>query len=1031
MDSNKFWIWSTCLLLAAAGSSEGADVIQRLSDKNADGSRRALKQSLGAVSAIQRYEALRVQAFVAPRADRAPSGSAKKVRTDTAPVSDGGGGVAGFLNDDCATAQTLIAGEGAFPFNNSLATEDGPDHAACNSFNELSIESDVWFCWTAQTDCQAMLTTCDQTTVDTKIAVYDGCACPKVLDDPLDCNDDGCQGGGVQSSVTFAATASQSYLIRLGTFPGASGGTGTFSITCAPAVLCTQPDANCQGNDADVLNLSNDVNFRIADGFSPVTNGSVTDVCWWGAYFNGVNGDCVPIPQDSFRITYFDDAGGQPGSPLAVFSQTPQAGEQLLNLTGASETGALTNDLKEFQFTASHAAVNVAAGQCYWIQITNDSSGSADCFWFWEHAVQAGAPSGGNGDGRIFQDGDPPDGYGVEDVVLDDQAFCLNLELGAPGTCLPPPPSNDDCPNATVLTQDGVYMFETTGATTDGPPEPTCGFPNNPDMTAQDQITQDIWFDYTATCTGTVEVSLCGSPFDTTLALYDGHDCPPLSQPIVCNDDFCGGDTLLASQASASVTLGQAIKIRVGGYSTVTFPPGLDVGPGQLQITCGDAPPNDSCVDAPVQTLSIGASVPFTGSNQLATNDCAQLPGSHVWVAIDLLETASVTVDYTGTAPVFNAAWGNFLMGCPCATVGDPRDCESAGGDGNIVLTWDCLPPGLYYYPILSEPGSQGDYTVTISADACITDRCGPKTGSCFAEHAGPGCDDAVCCDIVCAQDDVCCCSGWDSFCVAAAQALCDGPFDAFCAGASGDCFSEQPVGVGGCGGFDCCTAVCECDPFCCNVRWDLACSTTGVDPNNCGAELLCSQCPDGTIEWDTPPDGWQDSRQPNPSGNLALLQGLGTLIVTGPPGADIVGCWDNVCETNQNVSRHPPGLSPNGVVSVADLGGGQYELTLSRPITPGEITKITYQSSTGMTQTSCSFTFLPGDANGDGNVTPHDGLAMINHLLNTVPLPLDQADVNRSGAASPADVARWTEVLKGIEVHAPWNGASVSGGCP
>jgi len=71
--------------------------------------------------------------------------------------------------------------------------------------------------------------TCDRTELDTRIAVYEGCGCPADGERLLDCSDDDCS---VQTRVTFAATAGQQYLIRVGTFPGTDGGAGSLSIQC-------------------------------------------------------------------------------------------------------------------------------------------------------------------------------------------------------------------------------------------------------------------------------------------------------------------------------------------------------------------------------------------------------------------------------------------------------------------------------------------------------------------------------------------------------------------------------------------------------------------------------------------------------------------------------------------------------------------------------------------------------------------------------------------------------------------------------
>ena len=45
------------------------------------------------------------------------------------------GQIAGVANDDCLNALPLI-GEGPFPFDNTTAIPDGPDHPACEEYGE-------------------------------------------------------------------------------------------------------------------------------------------------------------------------------------------------------------------------------------------------------------------------------------------------------------------------------------------------------------------------------------------------------------------------------------------------------------------------------------------------------------------------------------------------------------------------------------------------------------------------------------------------------------------------------------------------------------------------------------------------------------------------------------------------------------------------------------------------------------------------------------------------------------------------------
>ncbi|MCB9915972.1 MAG: hypothetical protein H6828_12655 [Planctomycetes bacterium] len=125
-------------------------------------------------------------------------------------------------SDSCATAQ-VIGGTGLFAFDNSAATLDGVPDPLCYSFGNSDVQDDVWFAWTAAASGVITVDCCGLTTVDTKCAVLDGsCAGPV-----LDCNDDSC---GLQSSLSFAATAGNTYLLRIGTFAVGGGGTGSLRI---------------------------------------------------------------------------------------------------------------------------------------------------------------------------------------------------------------------------------------------------------------------------------------------------------------------------------------------------------------------------------------------------------------------------------------------------------------------------------------------------------------------------------------------------------------------------------------------------------------------------------------------------------------------------------------------------------------------------------------------------------------------------------------------------------------------------------
>ena len=157
-------------------------------------------------------------------------------------------------SDACA-APTIIAGEGSFPYNNSTATTgpQGQTESICLQFGSMAVQRDVWFGWTAPSAGFVNIATCGSG-VDTKVAGYTGIGCPTSA--ALACNDDAC---GFQSQIGFDVTAGASFTIQIGVFPGASGGSGNFSVSIgSPPPPCgtnTGPDV-IVGDISDVLNAT-------------------------------------------------------------------------------------------------------------------------------------------------------------------------------------------------------------------------------------------------------------------------------------------------------------------------------------------------------------------------------------------------------------------------------------------------------------------------------------------------------------------------------------------------------------------------------------------------------------------------------------------------------------------------------------------------------------------------------------------------------------------------------------------------------
>ncbi len=127
-----------------------------------------------------------------------------------------------------------------------------------------------------------------------------------------------------------------------------------------------------------------------------------------------------------------------------------------------------------------------------------------------------------------------------------------------------------------------------------------------------------------------------------------------------------------------------------------------------------------------------------------------------------------------------------------------PGDCGACVvcGDGVCDVTEDCN----------TCPGDCG------ACGACAHDKC--ATGVALTS----GCDPCV--TQICAVDSYCCTSSWDSVCVDEVLSVCG----LSCAG--GACAHDKCVtGVALTSGCDpCVTQVCAVDDFCCNTDWDSIC---------------------------------------------------------------------------------------------------------------------------------------------------------------------------------------------------------------
>jgi hypothetical protein len=181
-------------------------------------------------------------------------------------------------------------------------------------------------------------------------------------------------------------------------------------------------------------------------------------------------------------------------------------------------------------------------------------------------------------------------------------AVALMVVGAAPSARAQPP--NDDFANATIVTEPLPFVdsVDTTDATVEPTdPEPSCV-----------GTTHTVWYSYTPSADGRIQVDTVGSDYDTTLSAWVGD--PGDFVEVACNDDFFD----LQSLIRFDVTSGETYYIMAGSFE--------DSPGGNLQLTVDvGAPPilEDLTIDP------TGSVKPKTGTAVIrGTVTCSEAGGN-------------------------------------------------------------------------------------------------------------------------------------------------------------------------------------------------------------------------------------------------------------------------------------------------------------------------------------------------------------------------------------------------------------------
>jgi len=278
-----------------------------------------------------------------------------------------------------------------------------------------------------------------------------------------------------------------------------------------------------------------------------------------------------------------------------------------------------------------------------------------------------------------FQQGANPPATGTGTLTITPPDF-----VPPPPPPPPAPPSNDVCAtSAAWIAAGSPQSGNTTAATNDSGGGTFC---------AASAASNDVWFKYRPLTTGNVTVDLCGSSYDTALAVRSGSCTGTI---ISCNDDSnslaCGA---LNSRLTVAMTAGTTYFIRVTGYQGA-------VGAYTLTVTGGGGvlpPSNDDCANRVGVALGNSAFTTVGASTDGPTHvSCGGLVNNDVWFNYPCFATGDLTVSTCGTnfntkvAVYNNSGCTNFdtrLLAC--------NDDAPGCGTGGSSVTIPVIAGGNY-----------------------------------------------------------------------------------------------------------------------------------------------------------------------------------------------------------------------------------------------------------------------------------------------------------------------------------------------
>jgi hypothetical protein len=567
--------------------------------------------------------------------------------------------------------------------------------------------------------------------------------------------------------------------------------------------------------------------------------------------------------------------------------------------------------------------------------------------------------------------------------------------------------ANDYCHRATNIVDatpespnESITPFTLTGATFDCPA-----------ASCTQDAQNDVWFEYTATCTGKAHFESCGSDSDsspdTNLVVYEACEhCPPLSgEPVGCNQDAymgCG----LGSRVTVDVTEGQCYKVRVAdnqgfavsGDLTITCEPigacchyQANPSTGNLDEVCENLTKAECATASPAGRASLWQQAErcSLGAQRCPRLECVGTAESceeaHDSPGCCDMSCCSHVCSF-GVIGAFccNVAWDAACVAlvedtCAIPLVNDTCEpnpaiqCTSGAKEivapgsaavDNRAATTSSDEPGFCCHNGVSHcVGGINDGEPCIEGHECGDGTCPPREpmpgaqgfGTMwfkFVQGSGTSAGISTCNSNSPALDSIV-----QVFAVgdnSSPETACQSLYPIACNDDTANCSSTQR-----------------------NSRLCLRNLTPGatyyimvaaktperqgqyrmtISTGCSGSMQSCTNCPVGEFDFVDPPNGVVDARRPFQPNNPLARQGIQTIVATGPIGAT-ADCW-SVCEA----AAAP---IPILIARVDEAPPGTYTVQLNRTITPGAVTMLTYMDSESH-KTVGRFIRHPGNVNGN-----------------------------------------------------------------